>query len=235
MTAEQVTVKPTRDGLYLVSTSSSQAPYKVARWEHDHWRTVGDRIDDDNRIPEGRIETWMGPLVPAGRPTPPAEPLAEGGELPTHWGHWKRDGKHYWVFGNPLMWAQGLDPSTGLPEMDALVEFKNIPRGHWHPAPSPSEAERLRAARDALADDLKRIGEAVDAAGGSVLDGTPEFIARLAAERDAAREEVKGLRALLLRSQQLWPVEQPERGPLPEWVQKIKRDVTAALAAKGGA
>lgn len=57
--------KPTEPGLYLVSTTAAVQPSKVARWVGDHWRTVGDRIDDDNRIPDGRIELWEGPLVPA--------------------------------------------------------------------------------------------------------------------------------------------------------------------------
>jgi hypothetical protein len=67
----------------------------------------------------------------------PAEPSER--ELPTHWGHWVRNGEHYWVYGKgPAFHIQRLNVETGLPHEDtadfAITLNSAEMRGHWRPA-----------------------------------------------------------------------------------------------------
>ena len=68
--------RPLVDGLYQVRTFAEQDwDYRrVASFEGDHWRTIGGRVEGDNRIPDGHIIDWKGPLVCSSDSSPPAAP-----------------------------------------------------------------------------------------------------------------------------------------------------------------
>jgi hypothetical protein len=73
----------------------------------------------------------------------PAEPSER--ELPTHWGHWVRNGEHYWVYGKgPIFHIQRLNVETGLPHEDtadfAITLNSAGLRGHWRPAVPDDDA-----------------------------------------------------------------------------------------------
>lgn len=58
---------PTIEGLYFVRSRWGSGVERIARWTHDptpHWRSVSTGpLEDDNRMPEGRISYWRGPLM----------------------------------------------------------------------------------------------------------------------------------------------------------------------------
>jgi hypothetical protein len=89
----------------------------------------------------GRVKNW-----PAAQPAEPSER-----ELPTRWGHWVRNGEHYWVYGKgPMFHIQRLNTDTGLPHEDtadfAITLNSAGLRGHWRPA-VPDDAAYADAAK----------------------------------------------------------------------------------------
>jgi hypothetical protein len=83
------------------------------------------------------------PADSGGQADQPAEPSER--ELPTHWGHWVRNGEHYWVYGKGQMFhIQRLNVETGLPHEDtadfAITLNSAEMRGHWRPAVPDTDA-----------------------------------------------------------------------------------------------
>jgi hypothetical protein len=119
---------------------------------------------------------------PTDRPDPyPAE------QLPTHWGHWVRNGEHYWVYGKgPMFHIQRLNTETGLPHEDtadfAITLNSAEMRGHWRPA-VPDDAADLALMQLYAMFDPPAVG----------LPGIKANISALRAERERLRERLEAL------------------------------------------
>lgn len=76
---------PSRAGVYRVLLESEARgdqlaafrDNRVAYWTGDHWRTVDLGLYGDDRIADGKIALWQGPLEPAvADEEPAAQPLS---------------------------------------------------------------------------------------------------------------------------------------------------------------
>jgi hypothetical protein len=130
------------------------------------------RDNETNKVIGARLPLYAKSLVICGEvlpllrfdletgkqiPLPAAEPSER--ELPTHWGHWVRNGEHYWVYGKGQMFhIQRLNTETGLPHEDtadfAITLNSAEMRGHWRPAVPDTDAY-ADAERDRLREAVK--------------------------------------------------------------------------------
>jgi hypothetical protein len=112
-------------------------PSDLTKGGYVGWKIVAEGSDGHTLLLEDAIGTRRRVTFMGRKKPPPAEPSER--ELPTHWGHWVRNGEHYWVYGHgPMFHIQRLNTETGLPHEDtadfAITLNSAEMRGHWRPA-----------------------------------------------------------------------------------------------------